>query len=61
MQKPDTYRYPCRVCGKKWRLTEMSKQLMCFACIGRSVVDGGKFGGGKRWNPEKLDLGGKNA
>ncbi len=45
MQKPNTYRYPCKVCGKKWRLTEMSRHLMCFTCIGRAIVAGGKLGG----------------
>ncbi len=59
MQKPNTHRYPCRVCGKKWRLTEMSQQLMCFACIGRAIVAGGKFGGEKRWKMEESDLGGQ--
>ncbi len=54
MEKTNAYRYPCRKCGKKWRLTEMSKQLLCFACIGKAIVAGGKFGSGKRWR-EKID------
>ncbi len=57
MQKTDIHRYPCRICGKKRQLSEMSKQLMCFACIGKAVIAGGKFGGGKRWNAEKSDTG----
>ncbi|MBT9141980.1 MAG: hypothetical protein DDT29_00373 [Dehalococcoidia bacterium] len=56
MEKTNAYRYPCKVCGKKWRLSEMSKQLLCFACIGKAVIAGGKFGCGKRWQMEKPDL-----
>ncbi len=59
MEKTSAQRYPCRVCGKKWRLTEMSKQLLCFACVGRAVVQGGKFGGGKRWQTKKTDTEGQ--
>ncbi len=45
LQKPTMHKYPCRICGKKWLLSDMSKQLMCFTCIGRATIAGGKLGG----------------
>ncbi len=55
MEKTDTHKYPCRICGKKWLLSDMSKQLMCFTCIGRATIAGGKLGSGKRWGNKKND------
>jgi len=42
-------KYPCKLCGRKFPLSEMSHKLVCAHCIGMQVILGGRnTGRGKK-------------